>query len=124
MVVFIDEGMGRYIVPEALRGAGLSVEVHLDHFRQGTPDREWIEEVSKRGWAIIGKDKGHRYESLEMLAIERSKARLFTLGSGMSKGRENADVILKAWPAMQRFDATHAAPYIARIARDGRVEAI
>ncbi len=124
MILFIDEGMGRYIVPEAIREAGVQAEAHLDHFAQGTADIDWIEVVTQRGWVIVGKDKGHRYEPLEMLAIERSGARMFTLSSGKRTGKENADAIVKALKAMKRFDEKHAPPYIARITRAGRVEAI
>lgn len=124
MILFVDEGMGRYVVPEAIRAAGVQAEAHRDHFPQGTPDAVWIEEVTKRGWVIVGKDKGHRFEPLEMLAIQRSGARLFTLASGKRSGAENADAIVKALRAMERFDATQRPPYIARITRGGTVEAI
>jgi len=124
VILFVDEGMGRYVVPEAIRAAGVRAEVHRDHFQAGTPDSEWIEEVTKRGWVIVGKDKGHRFEPLEMLAIQRSGARLFTLASGKRSGPENAQAIVKALGAMSRFDATHTPPYVARITRSGTVEAI
>lgn len=73
---------------------------------------------------IVGKDKGHRFEPLEMLAIERCGARLFTLSSGKRSGKENAEAIIKALRAMERFDAKYAPPYIARITAAGRVEPI
>jgi hypothetical protein len=124
VILFVDEGMGRYVVPEAIRAAGVQAEAHRDHFPPGTPDADWIEDVTKRGWVIVGKDKGHRFEPLEMLAIQRSGARMFTLASGKRTGVENAEAIVKALRAMERFDATHAPPYIARITRAGAVEAI
>ena len=124
MILFVDEGMGRYIVPEAIRKAGHVAHAHLDHFPQGTPDVAWIEDVTKRGWVIVGKDKGHRFEPLEMLAIQRTGARMFTLASGKRSGPENAEAIVKALKAMERFDAAHAPPYIARITRSGTVESI
>jgi hypothetical protein len=124
VILFVDEGMGRYVVPNAIREAGVRAEAHLDHFAQGTPDADWIGDVSRRGWVIVGKDKGHRFEPLEMRAIETSGARLFTLAGGMRTGAENAVAIVKALRAMERFDVQHAPPYIARITRAGRVEKI
>lgn len=111
-------------MPTAIRAAGIVAEAHLDHFTQGTADEVWIEEVTKRGWIIVGKDKGHRFVPLEMLAIRRTGARLFTLASGKRSGPENAAAIVRALPAMERFDARYAPPYIARVTRAGVVEPI
>ena len=59
-----------------------------------------------------------------MLAIQRAGARMFTLASGKRSGPENAEAIVKALKAMERFDVAHAPPYIARITRSGTVESI
>src|SRR5882724_7998969 len=96
--------MGRFVVPNAIRQAGHVAHAHLDHFPQGTPDVVWIEDVTKRGWVIVGKDKGHRFEPLEMLVIQRTGARMFTLASGKRTGAENAEAIVRALKAMERFD--------------------
>jgi hypothetical protein len=96
-----------YGVAAAVRSAGVQVEAHLDHFSRGTQDSEWIEEVTKRGWVIVGKDKGHRYEPLEMLAIERSGARMFTLSSG-----KRTQVTLRPGAAVLAEDPATFAPTI------------
>lgn len=43
-VFFTDRDLGKKF-PEILRGAGLKVERHADHFRQDTPDAEWLQEI-------------------------------------------------------------------------------
>jgi hypothetical protein len=47
--------MGRAI-GRRLAAEGLRVELHDDHFPQGTPDVVWLTEVGKRGWIVLTKD--------------------------------------------------------------------
>lgn len=57
LTFFLDHQVGRYQVAEALRSAGATVEVHLDHFPGDAPDMQWIPEVGRRGWVLITKDQ-------------------------------------------------------------------
>jgi hypothetical protein len=47
-VFFTDRDLGKQF-PAILTAAGLSVERHIDHFDDRTPDPEWLEAISKRG---------------------------------------------------------------------------
>jgi len=47
---FIDRSLGRFAVAEALRGAGVWVETHDQHFQQDEQDGVWLLEVGRRGW--------------------------------------------------------------------------
>jgi uncharacterized protein with PIN domain len=60
---FTDECLGR-LVPNALKNAGLSVEMYADWFEPGVPDTEWIPFAHERGWVILTKDAmiGRRLE--------------------------------------------------------------
>jgi hypothetical protein len=54
-VVFVDECLGRNVVPDALRGAiteGERVEVRA----QGTLDLDWIPAADAGGWVCFTKD--------------------------------------------------------------------
>jgi hypothetical protein len=53
---FIDRCLGNKLIVETLRGAGLTVEIHDDHFSKNAPDIDWIPEIGQRGWVILTKD--------------------------------------------------------------------
>ena len=48
-VFFADRNLGRYIFPNQLRQAGVSLEIHDDHFPPGEQDPVWIAEAGKQG---------------------------------------------------------------------------
>jgi uncharacterized protein with PIN domain len=56
---FVDRSLGRRL-GIALREAGWNVELHDDHFKDDTPDEKWLEEVGKKGWVVLTKDKAIR----------------------------------------------------------------
>src|SRR5438094_3502495 len=67
-VYFVDRYLGRRIVPEALRQAGMRVEVHDDHFAADAPDVQWIAVGGQRGWVVLTKDERIRRRSSELTA--------------------------------------------------------
>lgn len=75
VTLFLDYQIGRYVVAKALRAAGASVEVHIDHFAQDAPDTEWIPEVGRRDWVLIIKDQNIRRNALERDAYVAAKLR-------------------------------------------------
>lgn len=114
-VFFLDRSVGKHHVPEALRAAGANVELHDDHFPADTADAEWIVEVSRRGWAIITKDRRIRYRPLELAAVVAARARLFALTSGNLTGSAMADVLVLHVARMERIVAAERPPFVARI---------
>jgi hypothetical protein len=54
-VYFVDECLGRHVVPEALRGAVAPGE-RVETRPQGTLDLVWIPEASAGGWVCLTKD--------------------------------------------------------------------
>ena len=60
-VFLVDRDLGSKVVPDALRKAGCTVEVHSDHFDGEAPDHEWIRTVGERGWFVITHDDKIRY---------------------------------------------------------------
>ncbi len=118
---FIDHCVSQKIVPDALRSAGATVEVHIDHFLIDALDTEWLPEVSRRGWVVITKDWGLNSNFLELKAIAAANARVFILASGNFTGEEIAAILVEGLDRLQRFVQGNQAPFIARIYKDGRV---
>jgi len=53
---FIDRCLGKRFILEKLKSAGISIEIHDDHFAQDAQDVDWMPEVGKKGWVILTKD--------------------------------------------------------------------
>ena len=117
-VFFVDYCLGRQ-VGEALRGAGLSVELHLDHFKENEPDLGWFPVVGDNGWVVLTKDKAIRRKPLEREAVLAAGIRMFTLPSGNMRGQDMAAAFLDNMPKMARFLKNHNHPFIAVVSQSG-----
>jgi PIN like domain len=49
---FIDRCLGSKKVADALRQAGLTVEIHEDHFAPDALDVDWLTEVGAWQWVV------------------------------------------------------------------------
>lgn len=108
----------------ALRNAGVTVEVHNDHFPPDARDDTWLLEVGKRGWVVLTKDDRIRYRSTERAAVVAAHVALFALSSGNLTGGEMAQAFVVALPRMSRVLATHRPPFIAKVTRSGEVSMV
>ena len=118
---FLDKGLGRYIVRNALRDAGAIVEIHEDHFPADCPDTEWIKAVGKRGWVILSKDEHIRTNQLEVIELLQADTQVFILGGSQLTGSEMAQAFVAALPDMLRFINKFVTPFVASISRTGTV---
>ena len=121
-VFFIDRCVGKNSVATPLREAGLTVELHDDHFPQDALDENWLIEVGRRRWYVITRDDRIRYRPLEAAAARNARVGMFVLVSKNLTGPQTAEVILKALGRIRRFLAARRRPFIAKIHRDGKVE--
>jgi len=121
-VFFIDRSVGKRLVAEPLRAAGLTVELHDDHFPQDALDEEWLAEVGRRRWYVITRDDRIRYRVVEAAAVRSARVGMFVVVSKNLTGPQTAEVLLKALARIRRFLASSRRPFIAKIYRDGRVE--
>lgn len=112
---FIDRNLGKRF-GYTLRAAGLSVELHDDHFSEMTPDIEWIPGVAERGWVAITKDDRIRYRPLERTIVMSSGARVMLL-TGKADLRLHAENVVRTHAAIERFIAKNAAPWFAKLHR-------
>ena len=120
-VLFIDRGLGRRILADALRSNGEHVEVHDDHFDQSAKDVDWLPVISKKGWIVLTKDEALARNAPERLAIKQSNARIFLLAHGSASGPVMVEAFTKALASMKAFAESHDGPFIAKVYKDGSV---
>ena len=95
-----------------LRRAGLSVEVHDDHFQQDALDPEWLSAVGERNWIVVTRDERIRYNVAEKQAIRRAKVRAFVLAAqGNLRAEMLAKIFLNALPRVRGIVAKHRPPF-------------
>ncbi len=121
---FVDRCLGCYDVPNALRSAGLRIEVHKDHFESRCEDDQWLTEVGKRGWVVLTKDKSFRSRQVEVAALMRSTAATFVLTNANTTGRQNADAFIAAIPRIAAFLSAFQKPFLAQITAAGVVSLV
>ncbi len=121
---FIDASLGGKVVAQALREAGAIIEIHNDHFEQGTPDHEWLTAVGSKDWVVLTKDERIRYHELERLALMNAGVRAFVLTAKGLRGTENAHILVKALPSMYRLLNKQPGPFIAKVTRSAEVALI
>src|SRR5713226_2579725 len=95
-VFFLDRSLGKLKVANSLRKAGVTVEVHEQHFAPDAPDQDWLKAVGERSWVVLTKDQKIRYHSREREALLASGVRAFVLTAGSASGEEMAQAFLKA----------------------------
>lgn len=117
---FADENLGRVHFPERVRAAGVTLELHLDHFAQGIADADWLPEIGRRGWVLLTLDSRLRYNRLEQRAILEHGVAAFVIVGGATH-REKGDVFVAALARVRRFLERNASPFIAKVYDDGRV---
>ena len=95
--------------------------MHTDYFREDAPDDEWLEEVGKKGWLVLTKDKRVRYRRAEFEAVVQANVRLFVLTAGNVTAMEMGEIFVKALRRMVRLAGNHDAPFVARVTKGGSV---
>ncbi|MBI4641480.1 MAG: hypothetical protein HY731_12345 [Candidatus Tectomicrobia bacterium] len=121
LVFFLDRSLGKKIIAEALRQAGVDVQIHDDYFPPDTRDEEWLTTAGQRGWIVLTKDRRIRYRTPERTALLRADVRAFVLTAGNLQGVEMAAIFIKALSSMRRFVADAPPPFIATVTRSGKV---
>jgi len=122
-VFYLDRNLGKHIIADALRCSCVEVEIHDDHLPINAPDEHWIKLVGQRNWIAITKDKNIRYRSAEIEAIKKYNARIIVIQAKNATDSDIAELILKSTQRITRFARKTKAPFIAGIARSGRVTA-
>ncbi|MBD2771119.1 hypothetical protein [Iningainema tapete] len=92
-VFFVDRCLGTKRIVEALRNAGITVEVHDDHFPKDAEDVNWLPEVGKKGWVVLTKDARIGKHASERIAVTSAKIKMFVLASQ----NLSADLMIEAF---------------------------
>lgn len=123
LALYLDENLHNCRpILDALAQAGIHYERHGDHFPEpGIEDAVWLPYIGARGWILVTKDKGIRYNELERRALVRSGIREFCFSSGNMSAAEMSDALLKAIPAIRKMCARIEGPFIASITKSGLV---
>jgi predicted nuclease of predicted toxin-antitoxin system len=121
-VFFIDRSLGIEPIRTELLSAGLTVEIHDDHFARDDEDRVWLRTVGERGWVVLTKDQRLRYRPLEIAALRASKDRVFVLTAGNLRGTEIAAVFVSALPRIYKVLHSLPGPFVARVSQSGHVK--
>lgn len=119
LTFFLDYQIGRYVVADALRKAGASVEVHIDHFSQSAPDLDWIPDVGKRGWVLITRDANIRRNPLERAAYVDAGLRGFVVTGKEMGGPELAALLVRILRGMVNRAAGRPGPLLFTISQGG-----
>jgi predicted nuclease of predicted toxin-antitoxin system len=120
-VLFIDRNLGRYVIADALRTAGIRCVIHDDYLPPDAPDEEWLSLVGRNGWVAITRDKNIRYRSPEKIALQRASARLIVIRAKQTTAQDIAVLLTTHIKRIFRFCDKHDAPFIAGITRDGKL---
>ena len=122
LACFIDECLGRYAVPDALRAAGAQVVLHHELFQEGADDEAWLLALAQRPeLVVLTKDTRIRKRELERRALEAAGLRVFALSAGNLSGADQAAAFVRALPRIRRL-AQRSGPFIARVTATGAAD--
>lgn len=104
---------------DVLRSASFPFERHLAHFPRGTLDEDWLPLPGERGWAVLTKDKSHRYSPLEKAKVIKHKLKIFAFSSGNLSGEDMAELLRTNLRRLDKFARKYAPPFVASINKTG-----
>ena len=117
--LYLDENLCDCVqILNVLREASFPFERHLEHFRRGTPDADWLPLTGEKGWAVLTKDKALRYNPLEKAKIIEHKLKIFAFSSGNLSGKDMATLLKVNLRRLDRYARSHRAPFVASISRN------
>lgn len=91
--IYVDRSLGQLIVPDALRGLGMTVRTEIEVFGvvpAGIADAVWLERAGREGWIVFTKDGRIRYRVAEIGVLAANKVKAFVLSGGNLSGEEQA----------------------------------
>lgn len=110
-MLFLDRCLGNYDVPEALRNAGVNIELHADRFEADSPDSDWLAKVGQHGWIVLTKDRQIKSNYLQLVAFVRNQVKAFALTSADMNGKDMGIAFVAALGQMLKLIAKFPAPF-------------
>lgn len=124
LTLFIDRDGWSHRLDQALRSAGIAFVAHRERFDDETSDPDWLTEVGQHGWIVLTRDQRIRHRPNELRAAREARLHVFALTSGNLSAAETAEIVVAAWPAIQRAVADKEPPMFWSTTRGGGVKAI
>jgi len=96
--LFVDRSLGRLVVPDLLRAAGLRLTTLAERYGmpadEDIPDVTWLADAGHRGEAVLMKDERIARNVAERKAVEAHGVRCFCLARADLTGRAMAELYL------------------------------
>ena len=125
LTFFIDECLGRKVLPDALRAAGHDIVLHHERFDSGADDVEWLTGLrdEREAYVVLTKDKKINKRPLEKRALMAAGLRVFALTAGELTFEAQADAFVRGLRRIVRVSKLPG-PYIALVTASGFVRLI
>lgn len=118
--LFVDRNTGGRNFRNLVTAAGIYVELHDDHFPQGTKDHEWLHAVGERGWIVVTGDERTASSPIFLQELSRSAVHVFILrGLNSVTSEEKAKCLIQAFPKITALAAAGKPPDLHIFRRDG-----
>jgi hypothetical protein len=118
-MIFVDRSIPRSVA-EALKLVRADVRWLEDEFAHNTPDADWLSDVGRRGWLVIGRDRRIRYRPAEKQAIFDHRVGYFCIAQDSNPTRwEYLQLIVMTLDRMEDVFATVERPFIYGVYKDG-----
>ena len=102
----------------------VNIEYHQNHFAQDSKDDEWMPEVGKRGWTLIGHDGQHHLVAAERSAILDYRIGCFYLWGNSARLWQKMRCFLRAFEGVLEAAQDTDPPFVFQVKETGRLVAI
>jgi hypothetical protein len=120
VVFFLDRGLGRHVLANALRDAGHAVltmvEVYPDGADMDVSDPDWLLRADEEGWIALTKDPAIIFDHADVLA--ETTLRVFAFNNASLTGPIMADRLIAHLNRILQRARKHG-PYVYVITADG-----
>jgi predicted nuclease of predicted toxin-antitoxin system len=120
--LFIDRCAWSAALGRALSDAGIAFEAHHAHFRDDTPDAEWLTAATQHRWLIVTRDKRIRYKPNELAAMRAARLHVFVFTQGGLSAGETGEILVRCHAARQARAAETTPPAFFSLTRGGDVK--
>ena len=119
-VLFFDRDVGTTF-PRALRELTVPtpIEFHQEHFASDSPDDEWMAEIGRKNWIVVGHDRRHHREKAELDAINLYSIGCFYLWGANAVKWQKMRCFLRAYERILERAQNAQKPFVFRVTEPG-----
>ena len=104
---------------EYLQPPEMEIEYHQEHFSIDAADDDWLPEVGRAGWFVIGQDHNYHNNSPELAAIMTYRIGAFYLWGAEAHRWETMRVLARAYERILHAAAVTDRPFVFRVQKSG-----